>query len=74
MTGFDTHSNIWSLAGEAGAGRLALIAVLAVAAMSTWLIADNHLWEHPRSRRLRREVHLYNAATTLGTYAPRGAR
>ncbi|GAA4807375.1 hypothetical protein GCM10023200_51240 [Actinomycetospora chlora] len=58
------YSNIWSLAGEAGTPRLLLIAVLAVAAMSTWLIADNHLWERPRSRRLRAEVHLYNAATT----------
>ncbi|MHC1560495.1 hypothetical protein ACR9E3_16185 [Actinomycetospora sp. C-140] len=58
------YSNIWALAGEAGPGRLALVAVLAVAAMSTWLVADNHLWEHPRSRRLRAEVHLYNAATT----------
>lgn len=58
------YSNIWSLAGDAGPWRLALIAVLAVAAMSTWLIADNHLWERARSRRLRAEVHLYNAATT----------
>lgn len=58
------YSNIWGLANEAGPWRLALIAVLAVAAMSTWLIADNKLWEHPRSRRLRAEVHLYNAATT----------
>ncbi|MEJ2887855.1 hypothetical protein [Actinomycetospora aeridis] len=58
------YSNIWGLANAAGPWRLALIGVLAVAAMSTWLIADNKLWEHPRSRRLRREVHLYNAATT----------
>ncbi|GLZ46889.1 hypothetical protein Acsp06_30740 [Actinomycetospora sp. NBRC 106375] len=58
------YSNIWALAGEAGPGRLALVAVLAVAAMSSWLVADNHLWEHPRSHRLRAEVHLYNAATT----------
>jgi hypothetical protein len=58
------YSNIWSLAGTAGPLRLALIALLAVGAMSTWLIADNGLWEHPRSRRLRDEVRLFNAATT----------
>jgi hypothetical protein len=58
------YSNIWELASTAGPWRLALIAVLAITAMSTWLIADNKLWEHPRSRRLRAEVHLYNSATT----------
>ncbi|PVZ04631.1 hypothetical protein [Actinomycetospora cinnamomea] len=59
------YSNIWELAWTAGPGRLALIGLLAVAAMSTWLVADNGLWEHPRSRRLRAEVRLYNAATTV---------
>jgi hypothetical protein len=59
------YSNIWQLANGLSTGRLALINVLAVLALITWLIIDNSLWERPSNRQLREEVVLYNAATAL---------
>ncbi|MGH3622732.1 MAG: hypothetical protein ACRDQ5_13200, partial [Sciscionella sp.] len=59
------YSNIWQLANGLSTGRLALINVLAILTLITWLIIDNNLWEHPSNRQLREEAVLYNAATAL---------
>jgi hypothetical protein len=62
------YSNIWELAAALSPARLAVIAVLAVAAMAVWLIVDNGLWERPAARVHREEATLFNAATaaTIG--------
>ena len=59
------YSNIWQLADAFSGWRLTLVNVLAVLAMTAWLIIDNSLWERPSDRKLREEAALYNAATTL---------
>jgi hypothetical protein len=57
------YSNIWELANALSPARLAVVLVLAVAAMSVWLITDNGLWERPAAREHREEAALFNAAT-----------
>lgn len=59
------YSNIWMLADAFSVARLVLVNAVAVLAMITWLIFDNHLWERPRNRRLREEAVLYNSVTVL---------
>jgi hypothetical protein len=62
------YSNIWDLAVALSPARLGVIAVLALVAMSVWLIVDNGLWERPAARVHREEASLFNAATaaTIG--------
>lgn len=59
------YSTTWQLATAFSGGRLALVNLLVVIAMISWLIIDNNLWERPANRRLREEAVLYNAATAL---------
>ncbi|MDQ4118285.1 MAG: hypothetical protein M3235_15190, partial [Actinomycetota bacterium] len=59
------YSNIWSLAVALGLGRQVAVTVLAVVAMSVWLIANNQLWERLASRELREEAILSNTSTVL---------
>lgn len=57
------YSSIWQLADALSGARLTLISVLAVAAMLSWLIGYNRLWESrssPRGKAL-----LYNLSTVF---------
>ena len=58
-------SSFWTMADALPPWRLALITLLAVAAMTTWLLVYNHLWERPRDRRERGKVVLYNVSTLV---------
>jgi len=57
--------SIWTLATDAGVDRLALVSVLAIAAMTTWLIATNGLWARRSGWSSRRWSALDNLATVL---------
>ncbi|EYR62108.1 hypothetical protein N866_11850, partial [Actinotalea ferrariae CF5-4] len=56
-------TDLWLLADAFGVGRLLLLAVLSVAAVSVALIAGAQLWERARRARERRQVMLFNLAT-----------
>lgn len=56
-------TDLWLLADAFGGGRLLLLAVLSVLAVSVALVAGAHLWERPRRSRERRQVMLFNLAT-----------
>lgn len=56
-------TDLWLLADAFGVGRLLLLAVLSVLAVSVALVAGAHLWERPRRSRERRQVALFNLAT-----------
>lgn len=58
-------STFWTMADALPAWRLVLITLLAVAAMTTWLLVYNHLWESPRDRQERGKVVLYNMSTLV---------
>lgn len=55
--------DIWRLADAFGAWRLALVGVGSVVAIAGTLVVGAELWERPRSRRVRKQVALFNAAT-----------
>ena len=57
-------SDIWRLADAYGTARLAAIAVGSVLAITTTLILGAGLWERTTHRRMRRQVVLFNIATT----------
>ena len=57
-------SDIWRLADAYGTARLAAIAVGSVVAITTTLILGAGLWERTTHRRMRRQVVLFNIATT----------
>ncbi|MEV1291097.1 hypothetical protein [Pseudonocardia sp. NPDC049635] len=59
------YSNIWELATSLSVGRQATISLVALTAMTAWLILDNRLWESRRSRSLREEMVLSNLSTVL---------
>jgi hypothetical protein len=59
------YYTIWGMAEALPAWRLALITILAIAAMATWLLAYNHLWERPVGKYTPAEAALYNASTVL---------
>ena len=56
-------SDLWLLSEGYGPTQLAVLAVLAVAAVAGTLVIGAKLWERPRTRRERRQVALFNAAT-----------
>lgn len=58
------YSNIWMLADAFSTWRLAMVAVLAVAAMIIWLVADNGLWERRSDGASREQAAIANTATT----------
>ncbi|MGY1683018.1 hypothetical protein [Geodermatophilus sp. SYSU D01176] len=57
-------SDIWRLADTSGWPRLTVIAVGSVLAIVVTLVVGAELWERPRSRRVRKQVLLFNVATT----------
>lgn len=59
------YSNIWQLATALGTGRQVVVMLLALVAMTVWLIANNGLWESRRNRSLREEMVLSNLSTVL---------
>lgn len=62
------YSSIWQMAAAMSSTRLAMVTVVAVAAMTIWLIVPNHMWERSDFRAAPTDRVLYNAAT-LGTVA-----
>lgn len=58
--------DIWRLADVFGSVRLSVVAVGSVAATALTLVVGAQLWERARSRRVRKQVVLFNLAT-LGT-------
>ncbi|MBP2371887.1 hypothetical protein [Pseudonocardia parietis] len=59
------YSNIWQLATALGTGRQVTVMLLALVAMTAWLIGNNGLWESSRHRSLREEMVLSNLSTVL---------
>lgn len=59
------YSSIWSMSMYLPTQRLLLIGLLAILAITTWLIVGNRLWDSPRHDRLARVVLLYNLSTVL---------
>jgi hypothetical protein len=55
----------WQLGDSLGPGRLGGIAVLSSLALTTWLIVDHELWEHPSDVRAKQLARLYNITTAL---------
>jgi hypothetical protein len=56
--------DIWALADNSGWPRLTVIALGSVVAVVVTLVVGAELWERPRSRRVRKQVLLFNVATT----------
>ncbi|GAB3526298.1 hypothetical protein [Arthrobacter monumenti] len=59
------YASIWTMADSLVPGRLLLISVIAVAAMITWLIVYNGLWQESRHIGRDKDARVYNAATVL---------
>ena len=57
-------ADIWRLADTFGWVRLTAVAVLSVVAIAVTLIIGAELWEHAPHRRVRKQVTLFNLATT----------
>lgn len=58
-------TSFWTMAISLSPLRLFLISVVAIAAMATWLITYNHLWDRPPDQDGRAKAVLYNAATVI---------
>ena len=59
------YSSIWSMSMYLTTQRLVGIGVLAMIAITAWLIIGNRLWDAPKDRSLGRVVLLYNLSTVL---------
>lgn len=57
-------ADIWRLADNSGWPRLTVVAVGSVVAVVVTLVVGAELWERPRSARVRKQVLLFNVATT----------
>ena len=57
------YSNIWQLATALGTLRHTALLLLAIVAMTGWLIGNNGLWERHRDSSLREEALLSNMST-----------
>ena len=57
-------SDIWQLSAAFGGLRLTTVALASVAATAATLILGAHLWERTPHRRVRKQVALFNLATT----------
>jgi hypothetical protein len=57
--------NFWSIADNLPPWRLAVINVIAVLAMTLWLLFYNHLWDRPADRTEREKAVLDNVATLV---------
>ncbi|TQM13428.1 hypothetical protein FB558_0170 [Pseudonocardia kunmingensis] len=58
-------ASFWEMSASLSASRLMLINLLAVGAMTVWIIAYNRLWERPPDPTDRAKSALYNASTLL---------
>jgi hypothetical protein len=56
-------TDLWLLADAYGIARFALLGLGSVLAVTLTLVLGAGLWERPRTRRQRRQVSLFNAAT-----------
>jgi hypothetical protein len=59
------YAVIWNMADALPPVRLALISVLAIGALSGWLIVHNSLWTRTSNDTTRRQAALDNAATVI---------
>ncbi|MDN5899756.1 MAG: hypothetical protein L0H74_06760 [Brachybacterium sp.] len=59
------YSSIWSMSMYLSTQRLLSIGVLAMLAITAWLIVGNKLWDAPKNQGLARVVLLYNLSTAL---------
>lgn len=70
-------SDIWRLADAFGWARLTLVALGSVVAIAVTLVVGGQLWERAPERRVRKQVALFNLATTatvvIGVLALYGA-
>src|SRR5690242_19730728 len=55
----------WKMADVLPAWRLGLISAVSIAAMATWLLLYNRLWETPSRRSDREKALLYNTSTLI---------
>jgi hypothetical protein len=55
---------VWRIAASLGPLRLAIAALLSIAAGAVTLVAGHHLWERAPDPRVREQVTLFNLATT----------
>jgi hypothetical protein len=55
---------VWRIATSLGPLRLAILALISIAAASVTLISAHHLWERAPDPRVREQVTLFNLATT----------
>ncbi|MFY2787781.1 hypothetical protein [Rhodococcus sp. MALMAid1271] len=60
------YASIWQMAASMSLGRLAMVAITAVLAMTVWVIYPNGLWEKRTFRSSTIDRWMYNAAT-VGT-------
>lgn len=58
-------SSFWHMADFLSPTRLAVISLAALAAMTIWLVAYNHLWDRPSDLGEREKAVLYNLSTLL---------
>src|SRR4029079_12381667 len=58
-------TSFWNMADALPSWRLGLISAVAIAAMATWLLLYNRLWEKPSRRSDREKALLYNASTLV---------
>ncbi len=59
------YSTIWQMADSLSSLRLLLISLIAITAMTTWLITYNGLWQNRRSLGSDKDTAIYNASTVL---------
>src|SRR5690606_20648495 len=59
------YNSIWVMSTYLSTPRLIGVGLLAIAAMTAWLIASNGLWDSPERENLARVVLLYNLSTVV---------
>lgn len=59
------YSSVWSMSMYLSTQRLLSIGILAMVAITFWLILGNRLWDTPKNLSLARVVLLYNLSTVL---------
>jgi len=58
-------TTFWNMADALPVWRLGLISVVSIAAMASWLLLYNRLWEKPSRRNDREKALLYNLSTLI---------
>lgn len=59
------YTSIWSMADYLPPQRLAIISLLSVLVMGSWLVLHNKLWERPTGSHYREKHVMYNLATVI---------